>query len=323
MNDVLIHSPFPRQDNQGNSITSERLKSMLVQSGFSVVMETETYQGQQARCMVALNARRSAQAVNLFRKTCPDAKVIVIITGTDINHAEMAESMSPTLVTMQDADALVVLHEVALTSVPDELREKCHVIYPSLDLPEGMIHQSVPGDHFQVVMAGNLRLVKNPQLAIEACKILPPDSSIRVSAYGAADEDMIQVIDGEGESATAFSWQGKTDHGHLLQIMSRSQLLLNTSTQEGGANAICEAISMGLPVVASHIQGNVGMLGADYTGYFPSGDAKALANLLYRCATDTVFYGELKSHIAARGAMFSYAVECKAWVDLLSQQLGG
>jgi glycosyltransferase involved in cell wall biosynthesis len=44
-----------------------------------------------------------------------------------------------------------------------------------------------------------------------------------------------------------------------------------------------EAVAGGTPVLASRIDGNVGMLGADYAGYFPWGDALALAAWLLRC----------------------------------------
>jgi hypothetical protein len=36
-------------------------------------------------------------------------------------------------------------------------------------------------------------------------------------------------------------------------------------------------------VLASRVDGNVGMLGPDYAGYFPWGDAEALAALILRC----------------------------------------
>lgn len=43
---------------------------------------------------------------------------------------------------------------------------------------------------------------------------------------------------------------------------------------------VVEAVCSGTPVLASRIDGNVGLLGADYEGYFPPGDAPALAALL-------------------------------------------
>jgi glycosyltransferase involved in cell wall biosynthesis len=56
------------------------------------------------------------------------------------------------------------------------------------------------------------------------------------------------------------------------------------SRMEGGANVIIEAVTSGVPVLASDIGGNRGMLGADYAGYFPVGDAAALARLIDRIA---------------------------------------
>jgi hypothetical protein len=54
------------------------------------------------------------------------------------------------------------------------------------------------------------------------------------------------------------------------------------SHMEGGANVIIEAVCAGVPVLASDIGGNRGMLGDDYAGYFPPGDAAALAQLIDR-----------------------------------------
>ena len=47
---------------------------------------------------------------------------------------------------------------------------------------------------------------------------------------------------------------------------------------------IIEAVTSGVPVLASDISGNRGMLGDDYAGYFPAGDAAALARLIDRSA---------------------------------------
>ena len=59
-----------------------------------------------------------------------------------------------------------------------------------------------------------------------------------------------------------------------------------SSRLEGGANVVSEAIVLGVPVLASNIPGNVGMLGADYPGYYTCGDAKALARLMGRAESE-------------------------------------
>ena len=63
------------------------------------------------------------------------------------------------------------------------------------------------------------------------------------------------------------------------------------------------------------------MLGRDYPGLFPSGDAQAAAGLLQRCAADASFYQELKNRVAERARLFDYARESAAWVDLVRTQL--
>ena len=53
---------------------------------------------------------------------------------------------------------------------------------------------------------------------------------------------------------------------------------------------VSEALASGVPIVASDIPGNVGMLGEDYPGYYPVGDEEALSRLLYRAEMDGAFY---------------------------------
>jgi len=320
MIDVLIHSPYPRQDSQGNSASADRLEKMLLERGSTVEVEAEWYGGVEARFFVALNARRSAGAVEEFRDACPESQVVVVLTGTDINHPEMETPTSRTRETMRVADRLVLLHEGSLPLVPEDLREKCVVIYPSVALSEGVKHgvaRSESSESFQVVMAGNARAEKNIPVVIDACALLPGSSPVTVTVYGDSEDDLAQQMCLAERVTPCFRWLGKAAHGALMEKMASADLLLNSSTQEGGANAICEAISMGLPVVASRISGNVGMLGEEYEGYFPSGDARALEELLSRCAEDREFYGRLKKQITARTPLFSYAEEARLWGEIL------
>lgn len=317
--DVLIHSPFPRQDGQGNSATADRLEKILTESGLSVVVEAEWYSGVESRCLIALNARRSAGAVGEFRDACPEGSVVVVLTGTDINHPEVDDETSDTRRTMAVADALVVLHEGSLAAVPEDLREKCHVIYPSVRLGNGLTPRAAETDEFEVIMAGNVRAEKNLPVVLDACGSLAKveGSDIVIRVYGDAEGEMAATLMAATAGSLPFQWKGKTDHENLMRVMAGTSLLLNASTQEGGANAVCEAISLGLPVVASEIPGNVGMLGESYAGYFQSGDAGALADVLVRCREDQKFYRQLKKQVEMRAPLFTYSEESNRWVTLL------
>ena len=92
-----------------------------------------------------------------------------------------------------------------------------------------------------------------------------------------------------------------------------------SSVSEGGANVISEAVVAGVPVLASRVDGNVGLLGTDYSGYFRVGDTQALARLLRRIETDRLFVAQLHRAIARRAPLFRPEREVAAWRQLLGE----
>jgi glycosyltransferase involved in cell wall biosynthesis len=104
--------------------------------------------------------------------------------------------------------------------------------------------------------------------------------------------------------------------------MARAQLMVLSSIMEGGANVVSEALVAGVPIIASRIDGTVGLLGRDYPGYFPVGDTQALSALLHRAETDSDFLAELNRHCAARASLFTPAREQQAWRDALQELTG-
>jgi glycosyltransferase involved in cell wall biosynthesis len=95
-------------------------------------------------------------------------------------------------------------------------------------------------------------------------------------------------------------------------------VLVHASRMEGGAHVVMEAICSGTPVLASRIDGNVGMLGADYPGYFEHGDAQGLANLLLNFPR---IRGDLQAHCAARAPLFTPEAEQASLIQLVKELL--
>jgi glycosyltransferase involved in cell wall biosynthesis len=78
---------------------------------------------------------------------------------------------------------------------------------------------------------------------------------------------------------------------------------------EGGAQVIIEAMRSGTPVLASHIAGNLGVLGADYRGTFAAGDDEALATLLAGACDDPDMLPAMQRQLALRAPLFSPEAE--------------
>ena len=92
-----------------------------------------------------------------------------------------------------------------------------------------------------------------------------------------------------------------------------------SSRSEGGANVMSESIVAGVPVLASDIPGNVGLLGRSYAGFFKRGDAGGLAHLIYRAERDDTFYTRLCRSVVKLSGLFDPEKERKAWGELLKQ----
>jgi glycosyltransferase involved in cell wall biosynthesis len=136
------------------------------------------------------------------------------------------------------------------------------------------------------------------------------DANIEVVQLGAAlTPDMGRQAKRWMQREPRYRWLGSKPHQQTLRTMAGSHLLVVSSVMEGGANVICEAARIGVPVLASRVAGNAGMLGAGYPGYFSLFDDAGLARLMARAASDTAFYRKLKRAVVARKPLFAPAAE--------------
>jgi glycosyltransferase involved in cell wall biosynthesis len=90
---------------------------------------------------------------------------------------------------------------------------------------------------------------------------------------------------------------------------------------EGGAHVVIEALRSGTPVLASRIDGNLGILGRDYAGCFDVGDDVALAGLLVRARQDRAMLRALQQQLAPRAPLFSPAAESATLHHLVADRL--
>ena len=161
---------------------------------------------------------------------------------------------------------------------------------------------------------------RETHVTAEALAHLPSRSSLEVVQIGASlSPDMARTAKHCMKKDRRYRWAGSRPHAQALRGIASSHLLVVSSVMEGGANVICEASRIGVPVLASRVSGNVGMLGAGYPGYFPLFDERGLARLIARAMDDKAFYAGLKRAVLARRPLFAPAAERRGLDELLRE----
>jgi putative glycosyltransferase (TIGR04348 family) len=274
------------------------------------------YEDEKCDALVALHARRSADAVFQFRRRFPEAPLIVALTGTDL-YRDIRRSGQARRA-LEAAGRIVALQPLAAGELEPHLHRKLRVILQSAEPTRGQVRRA--REFFDVCVAGHLRAVKDPFRAAYAARQLPPNSRVRVLHAGEAmGPAMARKASVEQARNSRYHWLGPLSRARTRRLIAQSRILVLSSRMEGGANVISEAVVDGTPVLASRIPGSVGLLGEDYPGYFPVGDTDALARLLARAEADRVFYRRLQSHTDRLAPLFRPAAERARWRELLGE----
>jgi putative glycosyltransferase (TIGR04348 family) len=315
---IRLITPAPAGSRKGNRVTALRWARFLRALGHAVRVG-QHYRGQRCDLLVALHAGHSAASVARFRAERPDGPLVLALTGTDLYgeiHANPEARQA-----LELATRLVVLQPLGVEELPDHLRPRARVIYQSVRRPRWRLGPR-PG-RFDVCVLGHLRPVKDPLRTAEAARLLPPESRVRVVHLGGAlSDEMGRRARAEEAGNPRYRWLGERPRRQALRTLARCHLLALTSLSEGGANAISEAVAVGVPVLSSRIAGSVGLLGPDYPGYFPAGDTQALAGLLRRAETNDDFYQALRAHCESCRGLIEPERELRSWEGLL-RELGG
>ena len=267
--------------------------------------------------MVAIHAWRSADAIERFKALYPACPVVLQLSGTDI-YGYLKSDPGPTLRSMELSDRLIGLNDLAAKAVPKRFRKRLRIIFQSATPSKHARRPSTRGVTIAVI--GHLRDVKDPLRAAEAARLLPAESRIRIEQVGRAyTTQWAARARAEMKANKRYRWRDDVPSASVRKLLARCHAMVISSVSEGGANVISEAVVAGVPVLASRIDGNVGLLGSDYPGYFPVGDTRALARLLVRLEQEPAFARLLASAVVRRAPLFRPAREIVAWRRLLAE----
>ena len=306
---VVIVCPATAASNNGNWRTAARWQRLLRPAAeVRIVQVWPDASGQQDDVMLALHARKSAPAIEAWHARHGSRGLGVALTGTDLYPDIRRDALA--MRSLQQAAALVVLQEHGVQALPPAFRDKARVIFQSCAQRQTLRKTS---HHLRAVVVGHLREEKNPHMLWRAVRAISPDAGILIDHIGdALDPAMAHEAQATAQACPHYRWLQGLSHSATLQRIQRAHLLVHTSRSEGGAIVITEAIRSGTPVLATRIDGNVGLLGTNYGGLVEPDDDQALAARLLQCRSAQA-HGET-------GLLQVWQAQCQARSALLEPQ---
>ena len=286
---IALVTPAGAGSRAGNRHTALRWAAMLRAAGHRVTVGTVWRPQDPAHLMLALHARRSHASIKAFAQAHPGRPLVLALTGTDVyqdirNSREAQESL-------QLADRFITLQRLAAREMAPVLRRKVTVVVQSSSTQRR--HRPGPRG-FRATVIGHLREEKDSLRSLAALRLLPERAGFQLIQLGEAlDATLARQAKAAMRRDARYRWLGSVPHATALRWLASSHVLVVSSRMEGGANVVSEALRIGVPVLASRIPGNVGLLGAGYPGYYMTGDEASLAALLTRAQADPGFYRRL------------------------------
>jgi glycosyltransferase involved in cell wall biosynthesis len=184
----------------------------------------------------------------------------------------------------------------------------------------------IPPDAFVMLAVGNLHPYKGHADLLGACAL----------ATDSLPDGWLLLIAGRDEGGNRASLQGVVDReglgehvrflgeaANVPQLLRAADLLCHPSHHEGSPNAVLEAMSAGLPVVATRVGGTPELVaeGAEATGWLVAPqDASALAKAIVEAAGEPEHRAEMGRRARARAEQeFSIPAAVVAYERLYEQ----
>lgn len=315
---IGIVTPALAATNNGNWHTAERWARHL--GAVAEVSVLERWDGQPLHTLIALHARKSAASIEAFRRARPDGRIVLVMTGTDL-YRDLPAADPNALRSLELADDIVVLHDLALRVLPPSAARKARVIVQSCNVKPRAPRDAARSGPTRFIAIGHLRDVKDPLTLARAAARLT-DADIEVEHLGDfLDPALADELRRLAQHCPRYRLAGGLPHEQALARLMAADALVHPSRMEGGANVVIEAVCAGVPVLASAIDGNVGLLGPQYEGYFPVGDDERLASMMRRFASDPAFGARLRASLDALRERFTPEREAAALRALVGERL--
>ena len=340
---VALITPFAAPSVRGNAVTVGRIAHGLVERGLDVRVWDASAMSE-AAMEAAMEAARPALlhafhayrvgplALRLARRA--EIPLVVTFTGTDANEDLFDAERAPVVRrVLEGAARLTVFHasigERVAAALPD-LRARLVTVPQSVRLERASAfdldrHWAMPLERVLFLFPAGIRGVKRPLVPLEPlARVHARHPAVRLLFVG----PVLNEADGErlARALAGRPWArhlGAVPHAAMASLLAQGDVVLNCSRSEGGmANSVAEAMAMGLPVLASDIEGNRSLVVHNVTGllFRDEGELEAGAEALVGDGALRARLGEAGRQLVERE--FSPARETEGYLEVYGLATG-
>jgi L-malate glycosyltransferase len=172
-------------------------------------------------------------------------------------------------------------------------------------------------DEIRLLSVGNLAEIKGHRVLIDAMpRLIDAHPTIRLDVVGDGElrEDLERQARKHGV-ASRVRFHGRLERGRVAQMMCTADVLVLPSLWETLGCVLLEAMSSGLPVVASRVGGTPEIVGASTGQLLDPDSAAALADGIARIIEDLDGFDPEAMHRMAN-ERYGYAAVARAWTDV-------
>jgi glycosyltransferase involved in cell wall biosynthesis len=274
---ILLVTPHYEQS-RGNTVTVNRMAEGLRKTCHTIDIVSST-DAQLAPIGLEWDLVHGFNANYFYtywkKQGSPELPYFITLTGTDLNHSLFDDNAKEqVLQCLREAQMVHVFNEKAkelLWQQAPWVSDKTVLIPQGIYvLPERALALDKEEGRFVFLLPAGIRKVKQVPAAIRMLLALHElDPKIRLWIVGPIleQEEGNRVEELVRQHSSWVRYVGQVEHEDMGALYRQSDVVLNTSLSEGQSAAILEAMSLGIPVLASDIPGNRDLVTHGTTGY--------------------------------------------------------
>ncbi|MEK7169281.1 MAG: glycosyltransferase family 4 protein [Patescibacteria group bacterium] len=172
----------------------------------------------------------------------------------------------------------------------------------------------------EVLYVGSLSIMKGALYLLEAIKKIKKESgdNVRLTVVGPVDPEIKKFL---GKYDGIFEYAGAVRHHLLGEYYQKSSVFVFPTLDDGFGQVMFEAMSHGLPVIATTHSGGPDIIEEGVNGFIiPPYNSEALAEKLLYCAKNMALIGQMG--VQAAGTVKEYSVDkfTDRWMDFFEKE---